>query len=434
MPGTNDFMPSVLPEMVACPVEPPPSELIGWSELWETYGSNFMTFSVLSLTFDQFVEVVRQEGTKTRDGLLNMAGSRLSPLLENTSCKYKADGNRMIIVCRETEANTVSGIARLLTTVLMGEYVLKGIKYDLTVRVGASIAAELGNSWITVLAQAEQAMNEVAPGSRDRFVLYQQEAKEEEEEEPQLQESDLKQAIERRELVLFYQPRIDLLSGGLKGMEALVRWEHPQFGRIMPNRFIELAERTGLIDALGRWVLEEACRQASYWSLRQQQPFRMSVNVSAHQLQPGLVDAVSAALQQHGLDGSFLELEITESAMVRNMKEAVPLLQEVKAFGVSISIDDFGRGYTSVQYLELFPADCLKIDRSFLNRNLEQQKKIISAIIMLGRRFGLEVVGEGVETIEQLKLLRDLDCDSGQGYLFSRPVDSETFEREFFPS
>jgi EAL domain-containing protein (putative c-di-GMP-specific phosphodiesterase class I) len=202
----------------------------------------------------------------------------------------------------------------------------------------------------------------------------------------------------------------------------------------MPNRFIDLAEKTGLIEALGRWVLEEACRQARYWSLRRQQPFRMSVNVSPQQLQPGLVDTVSTALLRHGLDGTFLELEITEGTMVRNMKEAVPLLQEVKTFGVSISIDDFGRGYTSVHYLESFPADCLKIDRSFLNRDLEQQKKIISTIIMLGRRFGLEVVGEGVETIEQLKLLRDLKCDSGQGYLFSKPVDRETFELKFFPS
>ncbi|UQZ34090.1 hypothetical protein C2I18_11455 [Paenibacillus sp. PK3_47] len=433
MSGNNDFIQSVLPEMAACPVEPPPSELMGWPELWETYGSNFMTFSILSLSFDQLAEIVRQEGKDTRDGLLRIAGSRLSPLLDNTSCKYKADGNRMIIVCRETEVQTVSGIARLLTTILTGEYVLKGTRYELTVRVGASIAAELGNSWITILAQAEQAMNEVAPGSQERFILYEQEKKDADE-EPQLHGSDLKQAIERNELVLFYQPRIDLLSGGLKGMEALVRWDHPQYGRIMPNRFIELAEKSGLIDDLGRWVLEEACRQARFWSLRQQQPFRMSVNVSPHQLQPGLIDAVSAALQQHNLDGAFLELEITESAMVRNMKEAVPLLQEVKTYGVSISIDDFGRGYTSVQYLELFPADCLKIDRSFLNRNLKQQKKIISAIIMLGRRFGLEVVGEGVETIEQLKLLRDLECDSGQGYLFSKPVDSDTFEHKFFPS
>lgn len=429
MPETNDFMQAALPEMMACPVEPPPSELMGWPELWETYGSNFMTFSILSLSFDQLGEIVRRYGKGTRDELLRLAESRLGPLLEDISCKYKPDGNRIIIVCRETDLRTVSSIARILITVLTGEYILNGMRHALTVRVGASIAPRAGNSWITILAQAEQAMNGVAPGVEERFVLYQPESKTADR-SPQLHRSDLKRAIERRELVLYYQPRIDLISGGLKGMEALVRWEHPQFGLVMPDRFIPLAENTGLIDPLGRWVLDEACRQARTWSLWQQ-PFRMSVNVSPLQLKRGLIDAVSTALQRHELDGAFLELEITESAMIRNMGEVVPLLQELKAFGVSISIDDFGRGYTSVQYLKSFPADALKIDRSFLNRSMVQQKKIISAIMKLGRRFGLEVVGEGVETLEQLKLLRELKCDTGQGYLFSRPVDSDTFGRKF---
>ncbi|WP_151733242.1 putative bifunctional diguanylate cyclase/phosphodiesterase ['Paenibacillus yunnanensis' Narsing Rao et al. 2020] len=392
---------------------------------------NPVVVSVTCFAPEQLPEIIRTKGRRTGKALMTLAVGRVDALLNSTGCTYNADGNRIIVMSRETDPRLVYRIASVICAALAGEYVYADEVYNLRFCAGAAIARASGTPWGTVLAQAEQAMNEIPHGSTEPIRLYTEDSGVQEEQP--LGKGDLQRALEHHELVLHYQPRIDLESGELKGMEALLRWDHPRLGRIMPGHFISLAEESGMIGHLGRWVLGEACRQARDWSVRMLKPFRMSVNVSAHQLQPELVEEVSAALQEHGLDGRFLELEITESVMVRNMTEAVPLLEAVKDYGVSISIDDFGRGYTSVRYLEAFPADCLKIDRSFLNRSLEQQQKIIPAIISLGRRFGLEIVGEGIETPDQLKLLRELECDTGQGFLFSRPIDSEAFELEYMP-
>ncbi|WP_162551036.1 putative bifunctional diguanylate cyclase/phosphodiesterase [Paenibacillus tepidiphilus] len=413
--------PEASEEASSCPVS--------WTDLPEINEGQTL-FSVLCFTLDAFPENSRAGGEQTKDVLMHMAAGRVDAMLNNTGCFYKAEGGRIIVLSRETAPRVIHSIASVICAALAREYVYASAIYNLKVRAGAAVAAAPGTPWRTVLVQAEQAMNEIPHGSKECIRLYRGDSGGLEEEQP-LRKADLQRALDHNEFVLYYQPRIDLGSGELKGMEALLRWDHPRLGRIMPGRFIPLAEDSGMIGHLGRWVLGEACRQARVWSCKLLKPFRMSVNVSAHQLQPELVEEVSAALRQHKLDGSFLELEITESAMVRNMKEAVPLLNAVKDYGVSISIDDFGRGYTSVHYLESLPADCLKIDRSFLNRSLKQQKKIISAIIALGRRFGLEIVGEGVETPEQLKVLRELNCDTGQGFLFSKPIDSEAFELEY---
>jgi EAL domain-containing protein (putative c-di-GMP-specific phosphodiesterase class I) len=240
-------------------------------------------------------------------------------------------------------------------------------------------------------------------------------------------ETDLRRAIERQEFVLYYQPIVSLETGAICGMEALIRWEHPERGMIMPSNFIPVAEETGLILQIGHWGLREACRQMSEW--QNQFPggdkLHVSVNLSGKQFsQPDLIDQVTDALSDTGLDASGLKLEITESVVMEDIENATTMLKQLRALGVESSIDDFGTGYSSLSYLHRFPSSILKIDRSFVSGMCDQSEnfEIIRTIIMLARNLSMTVVAEGVETKEQMMQLRALDCTYAQGYLLSKPM------------
>jgi diguanylate cyclase (GGDEF)-like protein len=241
-------------------------------------------------------------------------------------------------------------------------------------------------------------------------------------------EADLRRAIERNELVLHYQPIVELVSGRVVGLEALLRWTHPRRGLVMPFEFIPLAEETGLIVDLGRWVLHEACRQAARWRNDPQtgRPW-VSVNLSGLQLLDGSLDAeVAAALADSGLDAAGLTLEITETVLVQDVAAAVDRLEILRALGVSIAIDDFGTGYSSLRYIRRFPADVLKIAKPFVDGlHDESDAALVRTIIALADSLGLRTVAEGVEDREQLARLCDLGCALGQGYLFARPLAPE---------
>jgi EAL domain-containing protein (putative c-di-GMP-specific phosphodiesterase class I) len=242
-------------------------------------------------------------------------------------------------------------------------------------------------------------------------------------------ENDLRHAIERREFLVYYQPVVSLRSGNISGFEALVRWKHPQHGILTPDKFISVAEDTGLITHIGKYVLREACAQLSLWqtTYSMNPPLWISVNLSARELaQPGLVENVREALGQGTLDGSCLRLEITESAVMDDPIGAVNILTRLHELGIHLCIDDFGTGYSSLSYLHRFPIDTLKIDRSFVSGadgKLANQT-ITATILALSSGLGLDVVAEGVETPKQLELLRSMKCRYAQGYLFSRPVDA----------
>lgn len=247
-------------------------------------------------------------------------------------------------------------------------------------------------------------------------------------------EADLRRAIERGQLRVYYQPEVDLRSGRMVGVEALVRWQHPERGLISPAEFVALAEDTGLIVPIGRWVLEEACRQGQRWLAYRQHgepPLLISVNLSARQFaQPDLVEQVQQALQGSGLPAAHLRLEITESAVMANAESAVRTLQALKELDVSLAIDDFGTGYSSLSYLHRFPVDTLKIDRSFVGA-LGKDKHatvIVSAVVALAHTLGLDVTAEGIETAEQLARLRAVGCDRAQGFYFSPPVPARAIE------
>lgn len=242
-------------------------------------------------------------------------------------------------------------------------------------------------------------------------------------------ENDLRRAIEREEFCVHYQPIVSIETEALVGFEALIRWNHPERGLVPPDEFIPLAEETGLITEIGAWVLREACGQLRKWqSALGRESLTMSVNLSGKQLtQTDLIQQIESTLQQTGLNPTWLRLEITESVVMENAELATNTLLQLRKLGVHLSIDDFGTGYSSLSYLHRFPVNTLKIDRSFIGRMAkgDENSEIVRTICTLANNLGMEVVAEGVETREQLEVLRSLKCEYGQGYLFSRPVDAE---------
>jgi EAL domain-containing protein (putative c-di-GMP-specific phosphodiesterase class I) len=241
-------------------------------------------------------------------------------------------------------------------------------------------------------------------------------------------EIDLKKALERDEFVLFYQPQINLQTGEISGIEALIRWQHPKLGMIPPVQFISIAEESGLIFPMSAWVLNEACRQAYVWQRAGLAAVRMAVNVSSYQFrQNGLIDMVKQALMNSGLPSSLLELELTESSIMQDIDTTIRSLSQLKEIGVTLSVDDFGTGYSSMNYLKRFPLNTLKIDRSFIMdiTSDPNDAAIIRAIIALAKSLGLKTIAEGVETEEQLRFLRQHHCDEIQGFLISKPMPAE---------
>jgi len=243
-------------------------------------------------------------------------------------------------------------------------------------------------------------------------------------------ENQLRKALERNELVLHYQPKIDFATGQIVGAEALVRWQHPRFGLIPPARFIPVAEETGLIGPLGNWVLEEACRECRAWQQAGTDPVRIAVNVSSAQLRKSaLLPPLRQALQVSGLAPEQVVLELTESMLVQNAADGIATVRALKDLGLRLSIDDFGTGYSSLAYLRRLPLDELKIDRSFMQNVPAELDNvaIVCSVIALAHNLDLQVVAEGVETEEQLQFLKEKGCDLYQGFLFSKPLAAEEF-------
>jgi len=243
-------------------------------------------------------------------------------------------------------------------------------------------------------------------------------------------ENDLRHAVERNELRLYYQPRVDCRNGRLLGAEALVRWQHPRFGLVLPGRFITVAEESGLIIPVGAWIIDEACRQQAEWRDRGLGDIPVSVNLSAAQLRdPSLLEKLGTTLEAQRTSPHMIELELTESLLMENVDSNITLFHALKNLGVVLSIDDFGTGYSSLSYLNRFPIDKLKIDQSFVRDMLDDTNDlaITRAIIGLGHTLGLKVVAEGVEHVEEKRMLAAAGCDELQGYLFSRPLPEDEF-------
>ncbi len=383
--------------------------------------------AVLFLDLDNFKRVNDTLGHGAGDTLLLTVAKRLLSCVRPEDTVARLGGDEFIVLLENPE--NVEGAchaAERITQALRAPIQAAGTELFATVSIGIAYSEDPSEQPDNLLRDADTAMYEVKSHDKSGWCLFAPSMNERLVERVQL-ESEMTLALYRNEFRMHYQPIINLYTGELDGMEALIRWEHPERGLVVPGKFIPIAEETGLIVPIGYWALEEACRQAEEWinATSKQQPFTMSVNLSGKQLQrPEVVECVRAILEKTCLPPSALKLEITESVIMHNVDEVVTRLIELKALGVKLAIDDFGTGYSSMAYLSVFPLDTIKIDQSFVSRITENREatSIVEAIIRLSKALNFDVTAEGIETEEQLEILQGMDCSTGQGYFFARPL------------
>ncbi|WP_295441016.1 GGDEF domain-containing response regulator [uncultured Thiodictyon sp.] len=382
-------------------------------------------FGLLLVDLDHFKTVNESLGHSVGDRLLIEVTRRLRALLPDLDAMARSGGDEFnIILDRDPSIPGIDLTAQRLLEALAEPFELDGQAIGVGASIGIALYPADGRDAETLQSNADAALYQAKTQGRGVLCFSSPEMSRRAKDRLAL-ETDLRQAIVRDELRLYYQPQLDLGSGELIGLEALVRWEHPVRGLIPPNEFIPLAEETGLIVRLGDWVLKHACRQMREWAEVGLQPPRVAVNVSAVQLNRGqLVDAVAGALQEAGIPPDALELEITESCVMFDHERSFKALREIKTLGVRLSIDDFGTGYSSLAYLQQLQAHQLKIDISFVRDVTSNQGNaaIVKGIIAMGHSLGLQVIAEGIETQDQAQCLRELHCDAMQGYLISRPL------------
>lgn len=364
------------------------------------------------------------------DALLAYLGRRLRDCLGPRDLLARLGGGEFWMAFNVREAQEAAHAARRILDSLREPVTLNGHELCITVSLGISLSPLDGEAPGTLLRNAEAALERAKNEGKNNFQFYTSAMNSNAIRQLTL-ENSLRRALKRQEFVLQYQPQVDLRTGCIVGAEALVRWEVPGYGLVPPAEFIPLAEETGLIVPMGEWVLRAACEQHRTWRQSGLPPLSVAVNLSARQFQDrDLVHTIGRVTQAVGIDPHYLELEITESYAMRNADYTMSILRELKEKGIRLSIDDFGTGYSSLSYLKQFPIDTLKIDRSFV-KDLStdpDDAAIASAIIVLAHNLRLEVVAEGVETLEQLAILRRQQCDRMQGYLFSRPVPPAEIE------
>jgi diguanylate cyclase (GGDEF)-like protein/PAS domain S-box-containing protein len=385
--------------------------------------------AVLFIDLDRFKYVNDSFGHAAGDQLLQEVARRLRGTLREDDTVARVGGDEFqVVACHVAGSVDAARIADKLMGVLGEAYVVEEQELHLTVSIGVSLFPRDGASGELLLKYADTALYEAKGEGRNAYRLFSPEMNAQAHGRLRL-ESDLRRAVERDELELHYQPQLDLATGRVCAVEALVRWRHPVRGLVPPNAFIPLAEETGLVLGIGEWVLHEACRQVAQWQRAGvgcgDQPLRVAVNISARQLQrPGLDAAVRRALRHSGLPASSLELEITESSVMLDPQHAQSVLQALRDLGVQLSIDDFGTGYSSLAYLKRLPLDRLKIDRSFIGGIPADadDATIVETIIVMTHKLGLRVIAEGVETAEQRQQLVQQGCDEMQGFLLAHPV------------
>jgi diguanylate cyclase (GGDEF)-like protein/PAS domain S-box-containing protein len=387
------------------------------------------TFAVLFLDFDGFKLINDSLGHMEGDSLLKMIARRLESLLRGDDVVARLGGDEFTILLDDlTEAKDAFYVVERIQEILKEPFNLSGRE----IFIGASIGIALRNAKYKtpeeMVRDADIAMYRAKSSGKGQHEIFNHEMHEQVSNRLRL-ETELRLALERKEFAVFYQPIMQIDNNQLIGFEALVRWNHPERGQVMPGEFIPIVEETGLILPLGEWILHESCRQVREWQQRfpTKNDLTISVNLSCKQfMQQDLAGRIAEILQETGLEARFLRLEVTESHVMENSDVAITIMNKLRELGVQLSIDDFGTGYSSLSYLQRLPINFLKIDRSFINlmNSNHENSEIVRAIVMLAKNLNMQVIAEGIETEEQALKLINLDCAFGQGYFYSKPTDA----------
>jgi diguanylate cyclase (GGDEF)-like protein/PAS domain S-box-containing protein len=386
--------------------------------------------AVLFLDLDRFKVINDSLGHNLGDQLLVAVAARLREAVRPSDTVARIGGDEFVVVCEDiVGVEDATRIAERIADALSRPFELNDDEVLLATSVGIALSSGPGDTPETLLRDADAAMYRAKETGRNRYEVFDSSMRVEAVERLDLEQA-LRRALGRSEFRLFYQPVLDMETGTIVGVEALLRWEHPERGLLRPAEFISLAEETGLILPIGKWALQEACRQARRWREADpdRPPLTVAVNLSARQLaQPNVADMVAEALESTGTDPSQVWLEITESILTGDTEATVGALRALKALGVRLSVDDFGTGYSSLLYLKRFPVDTLKVDRSFVAGlgTYPEDTAIVAGVVGLAQTLGLTAIAEGVETEEQRAALRALGCDLAQGYLFGHPEPAE---------
>ncbi|PVZ39855.1 bifunctional diguanylate cyclase/phosphodiesterase [Pseudomonas sp. CC120222-01a] len=386
-------------------------------------------FALMFIDLDGFKPVNDAFGHHVGDLLLKAVAARLRGHLHSQDTLARIGGDEFVLLVELEEPEDAMDVAAKQVNLVSRTFRVAEHDLQLTASLGIVLYPGNGQDQLELLRNADAAMYHAKSAGKNGYSFFDASMNSNARQQLQLLQ-DLRTALEQGQFRLHYQPKFDAQACRPIGAEALLRWEHPQHGLMLPDRFIGLAEKTGLIIPIGEWVLDEACRQMRQWLEQGHSDWRMAVNLSAIQFcHSGLVDSVARALQENGLPANRLTLEITETTAMHDADASLTVLQRLSDMGVDLSIDDFGTGYSSLMYLKRLPANELKIDRGFV-RDLEQDSDdaaIVSAIVALGQALGLRIVAEGVETDRQQDFLTRLGCDSLQGYLLGQPVPAEQF-------
>jgi diguanylate cyclase (GGDEF)-like protein len=383
--------------------------------------------AVIFLDIDHFKRVNDALGHFVGDELLRRVAGRLGKCMRDEDTIARVGGDEFALLLEISDAGEATRAAERILGALSSPILLDDHQLDVTASLGIALYPADGTDEAALLRNADAAMYRAKDLGRNNFQLCTPDLNARALDRMTL-ERELRGAMDRREFLLYYQPLVDLASGRLTGLEALLRWRPPHKGLVEPGKFVPVAEEGQLIVSIGEWVLGEACRQLRAWKDAGHRTLRVSVNLSARQFQQrGLVDTVRRALEEHGIPAEHLELEITESMAMQNAEWTADVLRSLRKMGVRVAVDDFGTGQSSLSYLRQFPFNTVKIDRAFV-RDLTVDpvdEAIVRAVIGLAHSLGLTVVAEGVETRDQLAFLRRVKCEEVQGHLFSRALPVE---------
>jgi len=392
-------------------------------------------FAVIYLDIDRFKLINDSLGHNIGDKLLVEFANRIQDLLRDVDTLARFGGDEFVILLEDIEdENYAVFIAERLQKSLRPPFQIRGNDVYAPASLGIVLSTRMYDDPEIIIRDADAAMYHAKEKGRSQFKIFDKTLHEKALSLLQI-ETDLRKAMANKEFDLYYQPIVSLDNISIIGFEALIRWNHPTQGLVYPDSFIPVAEETGLIIPIGRWVLKKACRDLRRWDeqVKSELPLFMSVNISSKQfLRPSLIDDIKEILDETGLPPDQLKLEITETALMEDVHETIPLIQRLKDLGVQIVIDDFGTGYSSMSYLQQLPIDTLKVDQSFISRiennNDGENKNIVETIVSLAHKLGLKVVAEGVETDKQHSVLSQMNCNMAQGFLFSKPLKKEKMD------